>query len=375
MAIIIEYNGQRIEVDKQRLFQMAADGEITPQTKLWSGGRETTCGNVKGLTFGAPRVPVPPVATPSFTAPETVNSTSPVGGDSANATSNADDDAPEIYGLSEPTPPPASPENNANSSAAETPSFPSPKVVPIGARESSLDATMGERVSTPFLDYMIAGGSTPYVICYLAPGRSIRSSSGGRTWMKGDIETITQAKGGMLSSLGRMVSGETFFMSEYQARGPSEIAFATKMPGMILARVLGSNESMICQKGAYLASTPGVSFTIHFQKKLKAGLFGGEGFIMQRVTGPGVVFLELDGAGYEYDLKPGEKIVCDTGALAWCDSTCTIEAQMVSGIKNILFGGEGLFNTVITGPGKATFQTMSAVSLAQLIWPFLPHTS
>lgn len=229
----------------------------------------------------------------------------------------------------------------------------------------------GEIVQTPFLSYSIGGGSTPFVICYLDAGRSIYSSNGGRVWMKGAIETQTNAQGGFLKSLGRWASGESLFMSVYNAKGPSEIAFATKMPGHIVAKTLSAGESLICQRGAFLAATQGVSLDVFFQKKLGAGFFGGEGFIMQRITGPGVVFLELDGAPYEYNLKPGEQVTCDTGALAWMDSTCSIDVVTVAGLKNIVFGGEGLFDTVITGPGKVTFQSMSVSQMAGVLAPFL----
>lgn len=310
MKIEVEYQGVRQTVDTGRLFQLAAAGEIQASTRLWLDDKETFCGNVQGIVFGAPKTrPVPAAPSPQVQVPPTVASS---------------------YG----------PEQN-------------------------------RRVHTPFLDYVIGGGSTPYVVCYLNGGQSIQSSSGGRVWMKGAIDVQTNASGGFLASLGRAFAGETFFMSSYLATGPSEIAFATNLPGMIVPRVLGAGEQLICQRGAYLASSAGVKIEIAFQKKLGSGLFGGEGFIMQRVVGPGVVFLELDGAAYEYILRPGERVVCDTGALAWMDATCSIDVEMVKGMKNMFFGGEGFFNTVITGPGSATFQSMSAESTARKVFPYI----
>jgi uncharacterized protein (AIM24 family) len=317
MNIEIEYQGRRQSVTLAELFQLAADGELQPSSRLWIDGKETNCGNVKGIVFGAPQTTTVPVP---------------------------------------------------NAGAA-----------PGVATYSSTGPQQNRRVSTPFLDYLIAGGSTPYVMCYLNAGQATVSPSGGRVWMKGMIETQTNATGGFLKSLGRMVAGETFFLSRYVASGPAEIAFATKMPGMIVPRVLAAGESVICQRGAFLASSPGVELSIFWQKKIGAGLFGGDGFIMQRATGPGVVFLELDGAAFEYDLAAGEQVICDTGAVAWMDPSCSLDIQMVKGVKNILFGGEGLFNTIVTGPGKVTLQSMSlfgtASKLAPLIYRLIPHDS
>ncbi|MBR0225762.1 MAG: AIM24 family protein [Thermoguttaceae bacterium] len=321
MNIEIEYQGRRQVVTSAELFRLAASGELQPSTRLWLDGKETNCGNVKGIVFGAPQTPA--VA-------------------------------------------------NANPFAVDVPGPEIPTYTSTGPQQN-------RRFSTPYLDYMIAGGSTPYVMCYLNSGQATVSPSGGRVWMKGMIGTQTNASGGFLKSLGRMVAGETFFLSHYVASGPAEIAFATKLPGMIVPRVLGPGESVICQRGAFLAASPGVELSVFWQKKLSVGLFGGDGFIMQRATGPGIVFLELDGAAFEYDLAAGEQVICDTGAVAWMDSGCSLDIQMVKGVKNILFGGEGLFNTTVTGPGKVTLQSMSvfgtASKLAPIIYRLIPHDS
>jgi uncharacterized protein (TIGR00266 family) len=220
--------------------------------------------------------------------------------------------------------------------------------------------------------YSIEGGSLPAVIIQLDSGETILSEAGGRTWSRGPVVTETKTEGGVGKSLGRMFAGESLFMSRYTAQGPAEIAFSSSFPGKIIARELQAGQSIVFQKRAFLCATYGVELAVHFQKKLGAGLFGGEGFIMQRVTGPGIVFLEVDGHCQEYDLMQGEQLTCDTGVLAIMDATCTMDVQMVKGAKNMLLGGEGLFDTIITGPGKVHLQTMTIAKLAKQMIPFLP---
>jgi uncharacterized protein (AIM24 family) len=222
------------------------------------------------------------------------------------------------------------------------------------------------------MNYSIEGGSLPAVIIQLNSGETIISQSGGRTWSKGPVLTETKAEGGVGKAIGRLFTGESLFMSRYTAQGPAEIVFSSSFPGRIVAKELGAGQSVICQKTAFLCATLGVELSVFFQKKLGAGLAGGEGFIMQRVTGPGLVFLEVDGYCQEYDLASGEQLICDTGVLAIMDDTCQMDVQMVKGVKNVLFGGEGLFDTVITGPGKVYLQTMTIAKLAALMVPFLP---
>ena len=218
--------------------------------------------------------------------------------------------------------------------------------------------------------YEIEGGSLPAVILHLNAGETIISEVGGRTWTKGPVETDTKG-GGIGKGLGRMFSGESLFMSHYTAKGPAEIGFASSFAGRIVARELGAGESIICQKSAFLCATQGVDLSVHFQKKLGAGLLGGEGFVMQKVTGPGTVFLELDGYVHEYDLAPGEEVVCDTSVVALMDSSCKIDIRVVKGLKNKFLGGEGLVDTVVTGPGKVYLQTMSLPRLAGLLAPYI----
>ena len=222
------------------------------------------------------------------------------------------------------------------------------------------------------MQYRIEGGSLPALIINLNPGETIISESGGRTWSRGPI--VTETKGGSAGkALGRLISGESLFMSHYTAQGPAEIAFTSSFPGRIVARELQAGQSVICQKSAFLCATAGVELSAYVQKKIGAGLVGGEGFIMQKVTGPGLAFFEFDGYCPEYDLAAGEELTCDTGVLAMMDETCTMDVRMVKGAKNLLLGGEGLVDTVITGPGKVYLQTMTVSNLAKLIIPFIPE--
>ncbi|MBP5383993.1 MAG: TIGR00266 family protein [Lachnospiraceae bacterium] len=222
------------------------------------------------------------------------------------------------------------------------------------------------------MQYSIEGGSLPALIISLEPGEKLISEVGGRTWSRGDVITETTSNGGAGKALGRMLTGESLFMSTYTAQGPSEVAFTSSFPGRIVGRELQPGESIIAQKTAFLCATAGVELSVHMNKKLGAGLAGGEGFLMQKLTGPGMVFFEIDGYCKEYNLQPGERIVCDTGVLALMDSTVTMEVQTVKGLKNKLFGGEGLFDTVLTGPGKVYLQTMTVSKLASLMIPFIP---
>ena len=182
-----------------------------------------------------------------------------------------------------------------------------------------------------------------------------------------------------LGALGKMaksaVTGESIFRNTYIAKGGAgEIAFASSFPGDIICFDTSANP-IVAQKSSYLANTMGVNMEIFFQKKLGAGFFGGEGFIMQKFSGNGVVFLEIDGSVCEYTLAAGQSMLIDTGYLAAMEATCSIDIETVKGIGNVLMGGEGLFNTKVTGPGKIWLQTMPANVLADTIKPFIPTGS
>lgn len=220
------------------------------------------------------------------------------------------------------------------------------------------------------MKYEIKGDNLPYVICYLENGESIVSESGAMAWHSPNMEVETKGRGGLGKMFGRAFSGESMFQNIYTARsGQGEIAFASSFPGLILAINIDASNELIVQKKAFLASEESVETEVTFQRKLGAGFFGGEGFIMQRVYGNGIVFLEVDGSIEERELASGERIIIDTGYLLAMDSTCSMDIIKAGNMKSMLFGGEGLFNTVITGPGKVYLQTMPISNLLSLITP------
>ena len=225
------------------------------------------------------------------------------------------------------------------------------------------------------MKYNIQGEPMPVVICHLESGESMITERGSMVWMSGNMRMETQT-GGLGKAFGRLFSGESIFQNTYTAvGGPGMIAFASSFPGTIRAVEITPSMPVIAQKSAFLAATPGVELSIHFQKKFGTGLFGGEGFIMQRLSGHGMAFLEIDGSAVEYSLAPGQQLIVDTGNLAMVDATCQIDIQTVKGAKNVLFGGEGLFNTVVTGPGRVVLQTMALPAFASALIPYLPTKS
>ena len=220
--------------------------------------------------------------------------------------------------------------------------------------------------------YNITGEPMPVVICDVDANESMITEKGSMVWMSPNMEMQTTA-GGIGKAFGRMFSGESMFQNIYTAKGgPGMIAFASSFPGSIRAVEITPDRPVVVQKSGFLASEQGVELSVFFQKKGMAGFFGGEGFIMQKLSGHGTAFLEIDGSIVEYDLQPGQQIVVDTGNLAMVDVTCTIDVQRVRGVKNVLFGGEGLFNTVVTGPGRVVLQTMPISNFASSIAAILP---
>ena len=223
------------------------------------------------------------------------------------------------------------------------------------------------------MKYEIIGEPMPVVVCDLAGGESMVTEKGSMVWMSPNMEMSTNAGGSLGKAFGRMFSGESMFQNIYTAQGgPGMIAFGSSFPGSIRAVEITPDRPIVVQKSGFLASETGVELSIFFQKKAGVGFFGGEGFIMQKLSGRGIAFLEIDGYAVEYDLADGQSIVVDTGNLAMCDAPCTIDVQRVKGVKNVLFGGEGLFNTVVTGPGKVVLQTMPISSVAASLAPFFP---
>jgi uncharacterized protein (TIGR00266 family) len=221
--------------------------------------------------------------------------------------------------------------------------------------------------------YEIIGEPLPVVTCYVNPGETLITERGSMSWMSPNMRMETSTNGGIGKALGRMFSGDSIFQNRYTAIGSEGlIAFASSFPGSIRALEISPGNQMIVQKASFLASEASVELSLHFHKKLGSGLFGGEGFIMQRLSGHGIAFIEIDGYAVEYTLSPGQQMVIDTGYLAAMSDTCTMEIHTVPGVKNMLFGGEGIFNTVVTGPGKIILQTMPISNVANTLRPFLP---
>ncbi|HQC52604.1 MAG TPA: TIGR00266 family protein [Lentisphaeria bacterium] len=222
------------------------------------------------------------------------------------------------------------------------------------------------------MQYQIIGEPLPAVICTLEAGEAMHCESGAMSWMTPNMQMETSSGGGVGKVFGRMLSGENLFLNKYTATGGAgTIAFASSFPGSIRAFEISPGHEIIAQKGSFLASSPTVEMSMFFQKKFGAGLFGGEGFIMQKFSGSGIVFIEIDGTAVEYDLAESQSMIVDTGYLAAMSSTCKIDVRTVPGLKNMVFGGEGIFNTVITGPGHIILQTMPIRQLAKVLRSFL----
>lgn len=220
------------------------------------------------------------------------------------------------------------------------------------------------------MQYEFKGGVFPVVVCQLADGEKMITEKGSMVWMTPNMEMETTG-GGLGKMFSKAFSGESMFQNSYTARGAGMIAFGSSFPGRILTLEVAPGRDFILQKTAFLASEAGVQLSIHFNKKFGAGLFGGEGFIMQRLSGSGIAFAEVDGELVEYTLAPGQQMVVDTGNVLGFESSVAIDIQQVKGLKNKLLGGEGFFNTVLTGPGKIWLQTMPISGVASAIQPFI----
>ncbi len=216
------------------------------------------------------------------------------------------------------------------------------------------------------MQYEIKGGAFPVVICYLNNGERMITEGGSMVWMSPNMLMETTG-GGLGKMIGKAFSGERLFQNIYTAQGDGMIAFGSSFPGKIVPLDIAPGHEMIVQKSAFLASEPGVELSVHFRKKVGSGLFGGEGFIMQRLSGMGTAFLEIDGDVIEYKLAAGQQMVVDTGNIAAIDVSVGMDIQSVQGVKNVLLGGEGLFNTIVTGPGRVWLQTMPITGLASVL--------
>lgn len=221
------------------------------------------------------------------------------------------------------------------------------------------------------MQYELKGGSFPVVVCQLADGERMITEKGSMVWMSPNMEMETSG-GGLGKMFSKAFSGESMFQNIYTARGAGMIAFGSSFPGCILPLDIQPGKEYILQKQAFLAAEAGVELSIHFNKKLGAGFFGGEGFIMQRLSGRGTAFAEVDGELVEYTLAPGQSMIIDTGNVLGFESSVSIDIQQVKGLKNKLLGGEGFFNTVLTGPGRIWLQTMPVSGMASALRPYFP---
>ena len=220
------------------------------------------------------------------------------------------------------------------------------------------------------MQYNVEGGNLPVLKVILEAGEQIQCEAGAMSWMDEGIEMQTSAGG-----RGRMFTNESAFMNTYIANQSGEIAFSSKFPGSIRAVEITPGNGLVIQKGSYLASAGDLTNEVFFQKRLSTGFFGGEGFLMRKFTGTGIVFLEIDGSAHEYELPEGASKIIDTGYLAAMTESCSMEIRSVKGIKNMLFGGEGFFNTAVKGPGRIIIQSMPISSTAVELYKYLPHSS
>lgn len=226
------------------------------------------------------------------------------------------------------------------------------------------------------MQYKIEGSILQYLTVSMDQGETMYTESGGMAWMSEGIAMETNTKGGLLSGLGRSLAGESLFMTTYQCTAPKAlIAFTPEAPGKIVDMTLAPNQTIICQKDAFMCAEGSVKLEMHFRKKLGAGLFGGEGFILEKITGPGTVFMEIPGEVATFDLKPNQTLKVDPGHIAMFEPTVNYDITMVKGLKNILFSGEGLFLATLTGPGKVWLQSMPIVNLANKIAKYIPTKS
>lgn len=219
--------------------------------------------------------------------------------------------------------------------------------------------------------YEIKGGSFPVVICHLDSGETMVTERGSMVWMSPNMQMETRG-GGLGKMFSRAFSGESMFQNLYTADGDGMIAFGSSFPGHIIPLEIAPGKEMILQKHSFMAAETGVQLSIHFNKRFSTGLFSGEGFIMQRLSGQGIAFVEIDGDLIEYDLKPGQQLVVDSGNVAGFEPSVNMEVKTVAGLKNKLLGGEGFFNTWLTGPGKVWLQTMPISGVAAALQGYLP---
>nr|WP_294529367.1 TIGR00266 family protein [uncultured Rhodopila sp.] len=222
------------------------------------------------------------------------------------------------------------------------------------------------------MQYTISGTVMQTVSVDLAPNETVYSQTNCMCWMNDAVEMTTHTGGGFFAGLARSLGGGSFFITDFTARGYGHVAFAPRFPGTIMPVPLAAGQSLVCRKETFLFAEKSVTLEIAWQKRLGAGFFGGEGFILQKVSGPGTVFLDLSGEVVERDLAPGERLLVHAGHVGVMDPTIGFDIQMVRGFRNILFGGEGLFLATLTGPGHVALQSMPIINLAEEIGRYLP---
>ena len=225
------------------------------------------------------------------------------------------------------------------------------------------------------MEYSVTGTVMQTVQITLNQGESVYTEAGGMSWMTANIEMQSGMKGGLMGGLTRMLSGESLFMTDYTCTsGTGYVTFTTETPGKIIPMQLEAGQSIVCQRDAFMVAQAGVELEMTFTKKLGAGLFGGEGFFLQKITGPGLACMELSGEIVEYNLEAGQALKVDPGHVALLDPTVDFDISMVPGIRNIFLAGEGLFLAQITGPGRVWLQSMPLSSLAMRLIPYLPKS-
>ncbi len=223
------------------------------------------------------------------------------------------------------------------------------------------------------MQYKISGTIMESVDIHLKQGESVYTESGGMAWMRGSFDMDTSTKGGLGAGLGRMLAGESLFLTTYTCKSQDGlITFTPEAPGKVIALNLETGQSMICQKDSFMCAEQKVKLEMHFRKKLGAGLFGGEGFILQKITGPGTAFVEIPGEVREIQLAPGERIMVDPGHIAMFEPAVNYDIAGVKGLKNVLFSGEGLFLATLTGPGKIWLQSLPLSNLAMKLARYMP---
>ena len=222
------------------------------------------------------------------------------------------------------------------------------------------------------MKFEISGTVMQTVAIDLDPGEQIYSQTNTMAWMNDAIVMDTHTGGGFLAGLKRSLAGGSLFITDFTAQGPGHVAFAPRFPGTIIAKTLAAGDSLICRKETFLCAQKSVTLELAWQRRLGAGFFGGEGFSLQKVTGPGTVWLDLSGEVVERDLAAGEKLLVHAGHVGIQTTTVEFDIQMIRGFKNVVFGGEGLFLATLTGPGHVWLQSMPIMNLAEEVGRYLP---